>query len=400
MHPQVSVVIKAYNHAAYIGETIQSILDQSFQDFEIVVTDDGSTDGTANVIRGFTDPRIHLQVFDENRGISNAMNATIARARGEFIAILNSDDFALPGRLERQVAFLIANPEIGAVFGLPRIVDESGQPTKSFFDFTIPFSLPDFSRKSFLKFFFFHGNCLCAPTAMIRSAVYTQVGSYDPRLTNLQDLDMWVRVCTGHDIHVMREELTAYRIRADNRNMSAPRHDSILRSQFEFAQILKRYRAMNSSLVREIFADDIAIMEISPDRPHDLWLPDLALKADSPAHRLFAIETLFEIAKGDAEESRLRDLAGSVDVFGIWSAMERDQRINELNRAIVERDQTIAVRDQLLVERNQTIAVRDQALAERDQAIVERDQTIRVLLQSISWRYTAPLRWIRDLISK
>lgn len=379
MHPQVSVVIKAYNHAAYVGETIQSILDQSFQDFEIVVTDDGSTDGTANIIRGFADPRIHLQVFEENRGISIAMNATIARARGEFIAILNSDDFMLPGRLERQVAFLTANPEIGAVFGLPRIVGESGQPTKSFYDFTIPFSLSDFSRKSFLKFFFFHCNCLCAPTAMIRSAVYSQVGNYDPRLTNLQDFDMWVRVCTGHDIHVMREELTAFRIRADHRNMSAPRRDTTLRSQFEFAQILKRYRAMNPSLVREVFADEIAVMDISPDRPHDLWLLGLALKAESPAHRLFAVETLFEIAQSDAELSRLRDLAGSVDVFGIWSTIERDGRINELNQQLVERSTQLAAL-------NGTIA--------------ERDQTIGALLQSSSWRYTAPLRWIRGLISK
>src|SRR5262245_33239036 len=215
MDPQVSVVIKSYNHAAYVGEAIQSILDQSFQDFEIVVTDDGSTDGTPDVIRRFADPRIHLQVFEKNRGISIAMNETIARARGEFIAILNSDDFALPGRLERQAAFLSANPEISGVFGLPRIVDEVGQPTRSSSDFTVPFSLPDLSRTSLLRRFFFDCNFLCAPTAMIRRVVYAQVGSYDPRFTNLQDFDMWVRLCTGHEIHIMLEELTAFRIHAD-----------------------------------------------------------------------------------------------------------------------------------------------------------------------------------------
>lgn len=366
MHPRVSVVIKAYNHAAYVGETIQSILNQSFQDFEIVVTDDGSTDGTADIIRGFADPRIHLQVFEENRGISIAMNATIARARGEFIAILNSDDFALPGRLERQVAFLTANPEIGAVFGLPRIVGESGQPTESFFDFTRPFSLPDFSRKSFLKYFFFHCNLLCAPTAMIRSAVYSQVGRYDPRLTNLQDFDMWVRVCTGHDIHVMREELTVFRIRADHRNMSAPRRDTTLRSQFEFAQILKHYRAMYPSLVRDVFADEIAAMEIPSDRPYDNWLVELALKADSPAHRLFAVETLFEIAQSDAELSRLRDVAGSADVLGIWSTIERDGRINQLNQKLAEQNTKLALLTRELLEQNTQLAAVNGTIAERN----------------------------------
>src|SRR3954467_8727117 len=140
MTPQVSVVIKSYNHAAFVGEAIQSILDQSFQDFEIVITDDGSTDGTPDVIRRFADPRIHLGVPDKNRGISIAMNETIARARGEFIAILNSDDFALPGRLQRQADFLVSNPQIAAVFTLPKIVDDLGQPAVSFFDFTLPFS--------------------------------------------------------------------------------------------------------------------------------------------------------------------------------------------------------------------------------------------------------------------
>ena len=119
--PLVSVVVKSYNHAAFIGETIRSVLDQSVQDFEIVVTDDGSSDGTPDVVRGFADPRIHLEVFPRNRGISQAMNATIARARGTYVAILNSDDFALPGRLARQTAFLEAHSDVAAVFGLPSV---------------------------------------------------------------------------------------------------------------------------------------------------------------------------------------------------------------------------------------------------------------------------------------
>src|ERR1043166_3249216 len=135
MPPRLSVVIKSYNHAPFVAQTIQSVLDQSFQDFEIVVTDDASTDGTADVIRTFADPRISLEVLPHNRGISAAMNETLARARGELIAILNSDDYALPGRLERQVAYLDMHPEIGAVFALARPVDDSGEPAADFSPF-------------------------------------------------------------------------------------------------------------------------------------------------------------------------------------------------------------------------------------------------------------------------
>jgi glycosyltransferase involved in cell wall biosynthesis len=342
MNPEVSVVVKSYNHAAYVGETIRSVLDQSFQDFEIVVTDDGSTDGTADVVRGFVDPRIQLEVFEKNRGISAAMNATIARARGEFIAILNSDDFALPGRLQRQVDFLRENPDVAGVFGLPRTVDERGEPTANFFDFAIAFSLPDLSRRTLLRRFFFDGNFLCAPTAMIRRAVYAKIGGYDPRLTNLQDLDMWVRLCTEHEIHILHEELTAYRVRDGARNMSAPRRDSILRSQFEWSQILTRYCAMSAEFLREIFAADLAAHGLDPAGPHHLLLAELALTGSRPAHRLFALQTMFEAASCDAEHHRLRDVMGEVDAFGMLAEMDRNAEIARLRETLASRDSLIA----------------------------------------------------------
>lgn len=364
--PRVSVVIKSYNHASFVCETIQSILDQSFQDFEIVITDDGSTDGTLGAIREFADPRIDLQVFEQNQGISAAMNATIVRARGEFIAILNSDDFALPGRLDRQVAFLDSNPGIAAVFGLPQTIDEYGQETESFFDFTIPLSLPDFSRTTWLRHFFLTGNCLCAPTAMIRRAVYKQVGAYDPRLNNLSDLDMWVRICAEHDIHVLSDELTAFRIRADNLNASAPSREAQLRHEFEYFQVLNRYRAMKPEFLREIFTGDLGEKKTgtSLSGSHDLWLVELALKAHSPAHRLFALETLYEVAKEAGDLRRLRELTGDIDLFGILSRIEHD---------------------------NQIAALR--------QEVDERGRVIKAFYRSRSWRLTAPLRWMRSLVS-
>lgn len=156
------MVIKAYNHAAYARQTIESVLSQSFQDFEIVVTDDGSTDGTLDVLRSFGDRRIRVEALPQNRGISAAMNAVIARARGRYLAILNSDDWALPGRLQKQVAFLDGNPSTSLVFGLPHFVDEAGEPTAGFNDFRLPLGFPDFSCRTWLRQFFFGNSCLCA----------------------------------------------------------------------------------------------------------------------------------------------------------------------------------------------------------------------------------------------
>lgn len=316
MTPTVSVAIKSYNHVDYVHQSIASVLEQSFQDFEIVVTDDASTDGTADVIAGFTDSRIHFERFERNRGISAAMNATTARARGEFVAILNSDDFALPGRLQTQVAFLRAHPEVAAVFGRPRLVGERGEPVGGYEVFAVPFAGGAAPRQAWLRHFFFHGNCLSAPTAMIRRSALAS-GRHDPRLTNLQDLDRWVQLLERHEIHVLPDELTAFRVREGNRNMSAVRRDSMLRGVFELFEILKRYRGFEPAFLREIFAEDIARHAIDTSGRTGVWLAEIALTAQPATHPLFALDTLFEAAETDADFDRLRDLSGSVNAFRV-----------------------------------------------------------------------------------
>ncbi|WP_132254320.1 glycosyltransferase [Methylobacterium segetis] len=333
--PAVSVLVKSYNHAPYVAQTIRSLLDQSFQDFEIVVTDDASTDATAAIVRGFDDPRIRLEVSPENRGISGAMNATIARARGRYLAILNSDDWALPGRLARQAAFLDANPDVSAVFGMPRAVDEGGTPTVPFNDFRAPLRLPDFSRRSWLRQFFFHGNCLCAPTAMIRREAYTAAGRYDPRLTNYQDLDMWIRMLvSGQTIHVLDEELTAFRIRAGDANLSAPRADTQLRSAFEKTKLLRHFATLDRATFEEVFGpgEDGWGEDFPHDRPVALCVAELARRIPRVEYNHFALEIFYEAAERTEDFHRLRTEAGTIDAFGLQAVTARDRIIADLSR--------------------------------------------------------------------
>jgi len=318
--PAVSVVIKSYNHAPYIAQTIQSVLDQSFQDFEIVVTDDGSTDATPDVIRSFRDRRIHFERFEHNRGISTAMNATVARARGELIAILNSDDYALPGRLETQVAFLREHPNVAAVFGAPRQVDEGGTPVTGYEPFAHPFTGAAQSRAGWLRHFFLFGNCLCAPTAMMRRTAYLDIGMDDERLANLADLDRWVRLLRKHEIHLMAQELTAFRVRSNNANMSAPRRDTMLRSAFETLHVLEHYRSFPRDLLLEIFAPDLALHDIDTRGPTSMWLAEVAVAAGTPWHALFALDTIFGAAREERDFRRLHELAGMLNVFSFPEA--------------------------------------------------------------------------------
>ncbi len=212
----------SFNHADFVGKAVNSVLSQSFTDFEFVITDDGSSDATVDVIRGYSDPRIQLEVFSRNRGACHAMNCCIRRSKGKYISVINSDDWFFPGKLATQVQFLDRNRDIAAVFGKPLMVDEAGSPLSKEnnpFRDTFIDDLPD--RFAWLRFFFYHGNALCHPTVMIRRCVYDQVGLYNPSLRQLPDFDMWIRVCARYEIRVMPEQLTAFRILSGHRNTSA-----------------------------------------------------------------------------------------------------------------------------------------------------------------------------------
>jgi len=125
--PRVTVFIPAHNRAMLVGRAIESVLGQSFQDFEILLVDDGSTDGTPEVIRGYDDPRIRLLVNERNLGIPATRNRGIEHARGEYFATLDSDDEAPVRRLQRQVAFLDRSPRVAMVGGWAIEMDEAGR---------------------------------------------------------------------------------------------------------------------------------------------------------------------------------------------------------------------------------------------------------------------------------
>lgn len=223
----------SYNHAPFIRAAVESVLRQSFSDWELVITDDGSSDGTVAVLDGIKDDRLRVEVFPENRSACVALNRCIQRARGRYIAVLNSDDAWAPEKLARQLAVMDEQPQTAAVFTLTAMIDERGQPLPADHPGQQTFHQPNRDRHEWLRRLIFHGNCLCHPSVLVRADVYREVGLYDECMAQLPDLDMWIRICLRHDIHVLQEGLTFFRLLDRERNASGNRPEVRVRCTTE-----------------------------------------------------------------------------------------------------------------------------------------------------------------------
>jgi glycosyltransferase involved in cell wall biosynthesis len=200
--PAVSVIVPAYNAAAFIAETIQSALDQTYRDFEIIVVDDGSRDGTPARVAAFGERvRLHQQ---PNSGVARARNTGVSLARGEWIAFLDADDLWLPEKLERQLACSTApmtftdRYNIGERSGLPEIQSVC-QPMHGGDIFEVLLG----------------GNFITTSSVMIRREIFEQYGGFDVSLNGTEDWDLWLRVAENHDVGFCPEPLTRYRLHAD-----------------------------------------------------------------------------------------------------------------------------------------------------------------------------------------
>jgi len=181
--PKVSIIIPAYNQGHYLVEAIDSALEQTFSDFEVIVVDDGSTDDTSRIAHGFTDPRLNY-IYQENRGLSAARNTGVCNSTGVYLTFLDSDDRFLPVKLELLVGALEAHPEVGLVAGKAIPIDEQGQPVGKIIDKP----LPEDSHKLLL------GNPLHVGSVMLRRNWQEKVGLFDESLRSYEDWDMWLRL--------------------------------------------------------------------------------------------------------------------------------------------------------------------------------------------------------------
>lgn len=206
--PAVSVILPAYNCGKYIGRAIESVLRQSFSDFELVVVNDGSTDNTEQVIQSFSDERIIYVKNPRNEGLIHSLNRAIDLSRGKYIARMDGDDVCQPERLAKQKLFLDQNQGIAVVASTIEFINELEEKTGDW-KLDKQTITPGQIKRTILK-----ENCIAHPTVMMRSEIIKEL-KYQPYQKNIEDYDLWLRILSrGYKIAKIDEPLLLYRIHA------------------------------------------------------------------------------------------------------------------------------------------------------------------------------------------
>lgn len=200
--PAVTVFMAAYNASKDIKAAIDSVLNQTFPDFELLIVNDGSTDDTAAIVGSYQDSRIRLVHNPKNMGLVPTRNVALSEARGKYLAILDSDDIAYPERLQLQFEFLESNPEMALCGGHAKIIDEAGTETSE--ELTVP-SDPDVIKRTLL-----FRNTYVNSSTMFKTEVLRELGGYR-NFAPAEDYDLFIRISDRYPVSNLDKYLVKYR---------------------------------------------------------------------------------------------------------------------------------------------------------------------------------------------
>jgi glycosyltransferase involved in cell wall biosynthesis len=198
--PKITVLLPVYNCELYIQTAVESILNQTFSDFEVLIIDDASTDGTVAILKNILDPRIQLIQKPKNSGYTNSLNYGLKIAKGEYIARMDADDISYPERFAKQIAYLETHPEVLVCGTTYKIVGNDKRIT-----------LPEHHEA--IKIGLLWGNCISHPSVMIRKKVLEDYAiEYDTSKEPAEDYHMWIQLLNFGKLKNLPEVLLEYRV--------------------------------------------------------------------------------------------------------------------------------------------------------------------------------------------
>jgi len=261
--PMVSVIMPAYNSETFIEESVRSVLGQTFSDLELLVVDDGSTDGTSARLAQIHDPRLKVIHHKSNLGVSAAGNTGIRAASGGFICCIGSDDIWLPSKLEEQLAVAHAAPDVAVVYSWLGLIDSEGRVSPRV-------EMPDLDHDPIATLA--GGRCLVITTVMIRRNAITISDWMDPSLKAGEDWDLFLRMAlAGVKFRGIRKPLVYARMRPDSLSRDPANAEMIQVAFTKLESLLPQYPNVLTPRVMSGAAFRSAQWSIGMEHPRNAW---------------------------------------------------------------------------------------------------------------------------------
>lgn len=305
---KVTIWLTSYNHENFLPKTIDSIISQTFQDFELVIIDDHSTDNSAQIIKKYEQKYKNITsiIHEKNMG-GSFIDERIMNYSSDYVAIAHSDDLWAKDKLEKQVEYMENHKECAGCFTQVALIDEEDQ---QFLDENHPyfsiFNKENRSRFEWLRFFFDNGNCLCHPSLLIRKSMYKDKKIKSNGLSALPDFYRWIKICLDNDIYIIPEKLTMFRIRKDDSKQDSGDTEYKNKQLYveEFLVYKEYFHLKDKNDILKVFPESEKYF-LGREYIPEFVVSKCMLHSHKQVHQLLGIEKIYELLNNPVTAKQL-----------------------------------------------------------------------------------------------
>ncbi len=325
--PKISILCPSYNHEKFISYFIQSVLDQSEQDFELIIVDDCSTDKNIEEIQKFTDPRIKLIKHSYNQGINAGLNDAFNAAKGRYFVFIASDDILEPNHLKFTSGCLDNNSNINVVYCSLSLIEDENQPIKK----AKPLISQTKDKFKILAELFLDGNSLVSPGMVVRRSALAKIMPLDLSMLQHQDYQMHINLLLENEVYLTTEKLVKYRQIAGNKNISASTIFTSKRQDLEQSKLMDSFLQIdNLDLLKKIFGIKLQEFGNPTQETIPYFLGRMALSSKNTEKQNWGYRTIMSFIKTKENLDLLNKLYGFD--FGQYIGLVRQFTMSDLEK--------------------------------------------------------------------
>ena len=285
--PKISILTPCFNHEKYILQFLESVKNQTFKDFELIIINDCSTDNTANLIKNFNDDRIKLINQEFNQGLNSALNIGFENSSSDILVYIASDDILNNNALELIVKAFEENPDKNVVYSAVSAIDETGKSLNSIIKPKLK------NRFEILRKIFYSSNPLISPGMAIKKSAFEKIYPLQPAIVNLQDVLMHINLLLENEILVTDNILINYRIPCEKSGISVRSTATENRENLEVYSILNEFlKIKDVDLLYKIFGEDVKKYGQPTVETIPYFLAQFALNSDKQTRKVWGYHTL------------------------------------------------------------------------------------------------------------